>query len=52
MTTLLSEGGFTQTKRISKSNSLLEVLPHSEIAKSSLEDNSIRNKTEKILGIM
>lgn len=52
MTTLLSEGGFRQTKRISKSNSLLEVLPQSEIAKSSIEDNSIRNKTEKILGIM
>ena len=36
---------------ISNSNSLLEVLLQSEIAQSSTEHNSIKNKTEKILGI-
>ena len=51
VTNLLSEKGF-RLKCISNSNSLLEVLPQSEIAKSSIEDNSMKNETEKILGIM
>ena len=49
---LLSAGEIRLTKWISNSNSLLEVLPQSEIAKSSIEDNSMRNETEKILGIL
>ena len=52
VTKLLSEGGFRLTKWISNSNSLLEVLPQSEITKSSTEDNSMKNETEKILGMM
>ena len=52
VTKLLSEGGFRLTKWVLSSNSLLEVLPQSEIAKSSTEDNSMQNETEKILGIM
>ena len=52
VTKLLSEGGFRLTKWISNSNSSLEVLLQSEIAKSSIEDNSIKNKTEKIPGVM
>ena len=51
-TKLLSGGEFRPTKRISNSNSLLEVLPQSEIAKSSIEDNSMKNGTEKILEII
>ena len=41
VTKFLSEGGLRQAKRISNSNSLVEVLPQSEIAKSSIKDNSI-----------
>ena len=52
VTKLLSEGGFRLTKWISNSNSLLEVLPQSEITKSSTEGNSMKNETEKILGMM
>ena len=44
---LLSEGEFRLTKWISISNSLLEVLQQSEIAKSSIEYNSLKNETEK-----
>ena len=51
VTKLLSEKGF-RLKWISNSNSLLEVLPQSEIAKSSIEDNSMKNETEEVLGIM
>ena len=49
---MLSEGGFRLRKWKSNSDSLLQVLPQSEIAKSSIEDNSKKNETEKILGIM
>ena len=52
VTKLLTEGRFRLTKWISNSNSLLEVLLQSEIAKLSTKNNSMRNKTEKILGIM
>ena len=52
VTKLLSEGGFRLTKWISNFNSLLEVLPQSEIAKCSIEDNSMKNETEKIPGMM
>ena len=48
---LSSKGGFTITKWISNSNTLL-VLLQQEIAKSSIEINSIPNETEKILGIL
>ena len=49
---VLSEGGFRLTKWISNSNSLFEVLLKSEKAKSSIKDNSMKNETEKILGII
>ena len=49
---VLSEGGFRLTKWISNSNSLFEVLLKSEIAKSRRKDNSMKNETEKILGII
>ena len=52
VTKLLSETGFRLTKSTSNSNSLLEVLLQSKIAQSSTENNSIKNKTEKILGIL
>ena len=52
VTKVLSEGGFRLTKWISNSNSLFEVLLKSEIAKSSIKDNSMKNETGKILGIM
>ena len=52
VTKLLTEGRLRLTKWISNSNSLLEVLLQSEIAKLSIKNNSMRNKTEKILGIM
>ena len=52
VTKLLSEGGFRLTKWILNSNSLLEVVPQSEIAKSSIEENSMKNETEQILGMM
>ena len=52
VTKLLLEGGFRLTKWISISNSLFQVLPKSEIAKSSLGNNTMRNETEKILGIV
>ena len=48
ITKLLSEGGFRITKWIPNSNSLHEVLPQSEMTKSCIEDNSMRNETEKI----
>ena len=47
VTNLLSEGEFRLTKWMSNSNSLLEVLPQSEIAKSIIEDNSMKHETEK-----
>ena len=47
ITKLLSEGGFRLAKWISNSNTLSEVLPQSEIAKSSIEDNSREMKLKR-----